>query len=301
MPKPRWTSYSFLIYAGGLIVLGSAAGSLAYLAQSYSSAANVGWSFLVLAVLYGIAHGFRLDKNWLAAGIFAYASVVAWAIFIVALWHWFGWLDANSFNNPFHGFSLARLSAALLVLAAVGDDRRRFEFPFITSLGVLVGWFFVADLISGGGDWTAVVTLLVGIFLLGLGVATDEPSSFWYHLGAGVFVGGALLHWWHTSDLDWALIAVTGLVYVSLARVTKRSSWAVLGAGGIVAAGAHFAVEWSSSTSSVLGVTTQHPRDWAPYAVFAFVGFLLVALGLRGRRRGHVAQPPAAPPPPPPA
>jgi hypothetical protein len=299
MPKPRWTSYSFLIYAGGLIVLGSAVGSLAYLARSYSSAANVGWSFLVLAVLYAIAHGFRIDKNWLAAGIFAYASVVAWAIFVIALWHWFGWLDSNSFQHPFHGFSLARLSAALLVLAAVADDRRRFEFPFITSIGVFVGWFFVADLISGGGDWTAVVTLLVGIFLLGLGVATDEPSSFWYHLGAGIFIGGALLHWWHSSDLDWALIAVTALVYVSLARVTKRSSWAVLGAAGLIAAGAHFAVEWSSSTSSVLGVTTRSPRDWVPYAVFAFVGFLLVALGLRGRRRGHIAAPPTAPPPPP--
>ncbi len=217
MPKPRWTSTSFFIYAGGLIVLGSAVGSLAYLSRSYSDAANVGWSFLVLAVLYGIAHGFRLEKNWLAAGIFAFASVVAWAV--------------------------------------------------------------------------------VGLFFFSLGLATDEPSSFWYHLGAGVFIGGALLHWWHTSDLDWALIAVAALVYASVARLAKRSSWAVLAAVGLVAAGAHFAVEWSSSTSSISGVAS--PRDWVPYAVFAFVGFLLVALGLRGRRRAQVAAPSAPPPPPP--
>ena len=297
MPKPRWTSTSFFIYAGGLIVLGSAVGSLAYLSRSYSDAANVGWSFLVLAVLYGIAHGFRLEKNWLAAGIFAFASVVAWAVFVVALWRWFGWLHSSSFAHPFQGFSLARLSAALLVLSAAIDDRRRFEFPFITAIGVFVGWYFVADLISGGGDWTAVVTLLVGLFFFSLGLATDEPSSFWYHLGAGVFIGGALLHWWHTSDLDWALIAVAALVYASVARLAKRSSWAVLAAVGLVAAGAHFAVEWSSSTSSISGVAS--PRDWVPYAVFAFVGFLLVALGLRGRRRAQVAAPSAPPPPPP--
>jgi hypothetical protein len=295
MPKPRWNSASFLIYAGGLIVLGSAVGSLAYLFGSYSAVANVGWSFLVLAVLYVIAHGFRLQKNWLAAGIFAFASVVAWAVFVVALWHWFGWLHpSTSFSHPFEGFSLARLSAALLVLAAVSDDRRRFEFPFITAIGVFVGWYFVTDLVSGGGNWSTVVTLIVGIFFLGLGMATDEPSSFWYHLGGGVFVGGALLHWWHTSDLDWALISVAALAYVGIARVTKRSSWAVLGAGGLVAAGVHFSIEWSKTTSSVTGIAS--PRDWVPYAVFAFVGFLLVALGMRGRRRTAVE-----PPPPPPA
>jgi hypothetical protein len=299
MPKPRWSSASFLIYAGGLIVLGSAVGSLVYLSRSYSSGANVGWSFLVLAVLYGIAHGFRLEGNWLPAGIFAFASVVAWAIFILALWHWFGWLHVSSFAHPFQGFSFARLSAALLVLAAAVDDRHRFAFPFITAIGILVSWYFVSDLISGGGDWTAVVTLFIGLCFLAGGTATDEPSSFWYHLGAGLLIGGALLHWWHTSDLDWALIAVTALVYVSLARFTKRSSWAVLAAAGLVAAGTHFAVEWSKGTTSITGVTTA--RDWAPYAVFAFVGFLLVGLGLRWRRRGYLAPPPAPPPPAPPA
>jgi hypothetical protein len=293
MPKPRWTSASFLIYAGGLIVLASAAGSLVYLSRSYGTAANVGWSFLVLAVLYAIAHVFRDRKNWLAAGIFAFASVVAWAIFVIALWRWFGWLHGGSFAHPFHGFSVARLSAALLVLAAAGDDRRRFDFPFITAIGVFIAWYFVTDLVSGGGDWTAVVTLFVGFFFLMLGVATDQPTSFWYHLGAGIFIGGALLHWWHTSDTDWALVSVAALVYVAFARLTTRSSWAVLGAVGLVAAGWHFAVEWSHPSGDLFVVTTA--RDWVPYAVFAFVGFLLVALGVRASRRVRVE------PPPPPA
>lgn len=295
MPKPRWTSASFLIYAGGLIVLGSAAGSLAYLARQYSTGENVWWALIVLVALYGIAHAFRIRKNWLAAGIFAFASVVAWALFVIALWTWFGWLHGHaSFAHPFHGFSIARLSAALLVLAAVGDDRRRFDFPFITAIGVFVGWYFVADLISGGGDWTAVVTLFVGFFFLILGVATDQPTSFWYHLGAGLFIGGALLHWWHTSDTDWALVSVAALVYVAMARMTKRSSWAVLGAVGLVLAGGHFSEEWSRSGSGEGFALFTTAIDWVPYAVFAFVGFLLVVLGVRASRRAPVAPPPPA-------
>jgi len=89
---------------------------------------------------------------------------------------------------------------------------------------------------------------------------------------------------------------VTAVLYASVARLARRSSWAVLAAVGLVAAGAHFAVEWSSTTSSITGVT--NARDWVPYAVFAFVGFLLVTLGLRGRRRAQVVGPPAPPPPP---
>jgi len=233
MPKPTWTTASFLFYSGGLIVLGSAVGSLAYLSRSYSTGAEVWWSLLVLSVLYAIAHGFRHRKQRIAAGIFAFASVVAWAVFVLVLWHWFGWLHGSSFQHPFHGFSVARLSAALLVLAAASDDRRRFEFPFITAIGVLVAWFFVTDLVSGGGDWSAVVSLFAGLFYLGLGAATDEPSSFWYHLGAGLLIGGSLLYWWHHGDTDWALISVAALVYIGVAQMSKRSSWAVLGAIGL--------------------------------------------------------------------
>ena len=35
VPKPTWTSASFLLYAGGLTVLGSALGALAFLSSEY--------------------------------------------------------------------------------------------------------------------------------------------------------------------------------------------------------------------------------------------------------------------------
>jgi hypothetical protein len=283
--KPRWTTASFLLYAGGLTVLGSALGSLSYLTRSYGDGAFVLWSLLVLTVLYVIAHGFRIRDRWIAAGVFAFASVLAWGVFIGALWTWFGWLHSTSFSSPFGGFSVARLSLVLLVIAAAVDDRRRFRFPFISAITVFVAWYFVTDLISGGGDWSAVVTLLIGLLYLAIGSGSDSPSSFWFHLGAGLLIGGALLYWWRNSDTDWALIAVAALAFVSVAYGTKRSSWAVLATVGLFLSGAHFASEWSNDTITVTGITDT--RGWVPYAVFAFVGFLLVALGLR--RRGAAA------------
>jgi len=295
--KPIWTSASVLVYAGGLTVLGAGIAAVGYLAGSSGKAAVAGWSLLILAVLYVIAHGFRIRGRWVAAGVFAFASVIAWAVFVGALWVWFGWLDASSAeDSPLQGFSVARLSLALLILAAVVDDSRRFRFPLITSIGVVVGWFFVTDLLSGGGSWSAVVTLLLGFVYLAIGGASDRPSAFWFHLGAGVLIGGSLLYWWHDGDWQWALVAVVSLVYVKIARATSRSSWAVLGAAGLVAATTHYAEAWSrtesdevytdSSTGGPLALAGDFGvRGWVPPLVFAFTGFLLVALGLASRRR----------------
>jgi hypothetical protein len=291
-PKPVWTTPSFLIYAGGLTVLGAALGALGYLAANFGKAAFAGWALLVLAVLYAIAHAFKRRGHWLTAGIFAYASVVAWAVFVVALWVWFGWFSTHDIaQSPLHGFSFARLSFEALVLAAVFDDIRRFRFPFIASIGVLFGWLFVADLISGGGSWTAVVTLLLGLVYLAVGSASSRPSAFWLHVGAGVLIGGSLLYWWHSSDWNWALVAVVALAYISTARATRRSSWAVFGVIGLLFAASHFADAWSHGSSSgnainigIAGFGVPY-HGWVPPLVFAFTGFLLVALGLGARRR----------------
>ena len=282
VPKPRWTTASFLLYAGGLTVLGAAVAALSYLSGRYGSGAFAGWAALVLVVLYGIAHAFKRRDRWLAAGVFAFASVIAWAVFVGALWFWFGWLSSVSFSS----FSFSRLVLELLVLAAAIDDMRRFRFPLIASIAVFVGWFFVLDLLSGGGSWSAVVTLLVGFVYLLAGAVSDSPSGFWLHVAAGLLIGGSLLYWFHSSDFDWALISVAALVYVAIAYGSKRSSWAVLGTLGLLAAGANFAAEWSHNTPLFFGgplSVSSSLRGWVPALVFAFVGFLLVLLGLASR------------------
>jgi hypothetical protein len=281
--KPVWTASSFLLYTGGLTVLGSAIAALGYLSSRYGDAAYAGWSVVVFLALNGLAYGFRLGGRWIAAGIFAFASVFAWGFFVGALWAWFGWLHSST---SFSSFSLARLSLELLVLAAALDARRRFDFPLITAIAVVVAWLFVIDLISSGGTWTAIVTVLVGLIYFLAGVASRSPSAFWLQLAAGALVGGSVLYWWHTSDWQWALVAVLAVVYVGLAHGTGRSSWAVLGAVGILAAAAHFAVVWTrGGFAPFADGGSSEPRFWVPSAVFAFAGFLLVALGLRGASR----------------
>jgi hypothetical protein len=278
--KPVWTTSSFLVYAGGLVVLLSALGALGYLSSRYGDAAYAGWAALIFVLLSGIADGHRHRQRWTTAGTFAFAAVVAWGAFVGALWAWFGWLHASTATAPFAGFSLARLSLEALVVAAAWSYRRRYGFPLLRSISAVVGWYFVADLVSGGGTWTAIVTVLVA------GAGSDDPSSFWLHLVGGLLIGGSVLYWLHAGDWQWAFVAVAALGYVGIATATNRSSWAVLAAIGLLAAATHFAVEWTQVPVPVIGGSGGGtPRLWVPSLVFAFTGFLLVALGLRGRRR----------------
>ena len=96
MRKPTWSTSSFVLYVGGLTVLGASAGALAFLSSRYGDAAFVAWTLLPLAVLFAIAHGFRLRDEWLAAGLFIAADMVVWIVFLGAIEAWFGWLpDAD--------------------------------------------------------------------------------------------------------------------------------------------------------------------------------------------------------------
>ncbi len=289
--KPRWTTASFLVYAGGLTVLSAALAALSYLSGHYGKAAYAGWAALVLVVLYVLAHVYRRRGRWLASGIFAFASVIAWALFVGALWSWFGWLSGASASSFGH-FSVARLSLELLILAAALDDMRRFRFPFIASIAVFVGWFFLFDLLTAGGNWGAVVTLFVGFAYLIAGAgAGSRPAAFWLHFAAGALIGGSVLYWWHSGDTSWALISVASLLYVWIAYGSKRSSWAVFATIGFLAAGAHFATEWSHNTVSLSPAgAVSSVSGWVPALVFAFVGFLLVVLGLASRRDAQPAK-----------
>jgi hypothetical protein len=277
--KPVWKTSSFLVYTGGLTVLGAAVAALAYLAGHYGKGALTGWALLILVVLSGIAESLRRRERWVAAGIFAFASVVAWGVFLALAWNWFGWL--KHWNSAFGGWSVAHLSLEFLILVAAVNHRRRWGFPFITLITALVGWFFVTDFVSNGGEWSYVVTLLIGLAYLVGGSISDQPSAFWTHVVGGALIGATLLHWWHSSDTDWALISAVSLVYVFIAYATKRSSWAVYATVGFTGATIHYLFGQASvsllSPSSIAG--------WSPSVAFACLGFWLVLLGLLGRRR----------------
>jgi len=101
-----------------------------------------------------------------------------------------------------------------------------------------------------------------------------------------VLIGATLLHWWHTTDTDWALISAAALVYVAIAYTTKRSSWAVLGSVGFFGATLHY-IFGQSSSSPIPYVSTPSISGWSPAVAFACLGFWLVLLGLLSRRRAE--------------
>ena len=299
--KPRWTSASFLLYAGGLTVLSAAAASLTYLNDHYSDAAFLGWSVLVLAVLGAIARGFRLAGRWIPAGVFALLSVVAFGVVVGALESWWGWLPKHK-SSLFGGFHAGVLLLALLVLVASLVALRIFRFPLLALPAAVTAWYLVTDAISGGGNWSALVTAFVGLVFLLIGAALDRgrrrPYGFWLHVAAGLTIGGSVIFFWHRTDGDWALVSVASIVFVAVAAAVGRSSWAVLGAIGLLLAGGHFAVEWTRAPVAFFGEneSASASRGWVPGLVFAFVGFLLVVLGLLVERRRRSAE--AAPLPP---
>jgi hypothetical protein len=312
--QPRWTSASFLLYAGGIVVLAAAGQALADLAHDYGDAAFAGWAALVFVLLAAFAVAFHGSGRWVAAGVFAVSAVVGWGVFVGALEEWFGWFPHAS--TPLHGFHVAVLLLALLVLLAALAALRVFRFPLLVVVVVAATWYFVTDLISNGGNWSAVVTLLVGLFYFFVVRSVDagpaRPYAFWLHVAAGIAVGGALLTFWHESDGDWALVAIAALAYVAVAAAVRRTSYAVLGAYGLYLAAIHFASEWSDAGESagfypylpffLLYPVTQGfdygssgRNDWAAPLTYAFLGFLLVGLGLLlERQRAAAVAAPAA-------
>ncbi len=293
--KPVWKTSSFLVYTGGLTVLGAAIAALLYLNGHYGKGWLTGWGLLVFVVLRLIAEGLRFRGRWVAAGIFSFVSVIAWGIFVGLAWWWFGWLQ--HWNSAFGGWSLAHLSLEFLILVAASVELLRSGFPFIALITTVVGWFFVTDFISGGGTWTYIVTLAIGLLYLLAGSVSSSPSAFWLHFVGGLLIGVPLLRWWHTTDFHWALISAVALVYVLIAYATRRSSWAVYATIGFFGATIHYLVGQPTSIAGDLasGTVPPHVSPWAPALGFGLLGFWLVLLGVLGRHRATASPAVSAP------
>ena len=304
--KPIWTSSTFLVYVGGLTVLGGGIGALGYLSTQYpGNGQQTAWILLILVCLYTVAILFLLGGRPIAAGIFAFSSVIAWIAFVGQLFTWWGWTGGGSFGH----WSWARLAFELLVLIVALINLRIFRFPFIALIAVIVGWLFVIDLITAGGNFTLAMSLIVGLVYFVMGVASGQPSGFWLHFIGGLLIGVPILVWCHTSTFDFAFIAFMSLLYVAVAQATRRSTWAVYGTIGFFIVTVHFLV--GSPTGIAQNAVNGQPPSisaWSFPLGFGLLGFWLVLLGLLGRRLKDApavpppaAPAPVAPPPPPPA
>jgi hypothetical protein len=285
--RAGWASASFLVYTGALTVLLAAVWLNSILSGRYSTAAFVGWSALVLACAAFCAAAFRVSGRPLLAGLFAFVTVPLFAIFVGALEHWFGWLPHGF--SPFGGFHPGLLLLELLTLFYALWALRVFHQPLLVLAIAVVGWYFVTDFLSSGGNWSAWVSLLFGLFfLLPTAFAAGRVYGFWLHVVAGLTIGGALLFFWHTTDWNFILIALVGLVYVFFGGAIRRSSWAVLGAVYLLLTTIHFVDKWFGDVNplNLLFGFGGHPKhDWARPLGFVVLGFVYVALGILLHRR----------------
>ena len=230
----------------------------------------------------------------IAAGIFGFSTVVLFGAFVGALWSWFGWLDGTS-GSAFGGFDVGRLTFVLLVLVGALVGLQLFRFPLIVLVIVGLSWFFVTDLLSGGGSWSAIVTFLVGLVFLAAAVSRRrraEPP-----------VRDVAARRRRADDrrqprllppprqLRVGARSRSGACCTSLlADALGRSSWAVLGTLGILMASVHYTVELTHIRLSILGPGIDgSSRGWAPAVVFAIAGSLLVLLGGMLARRARAA------------
>lgn len=305
-----WSSASFLVYVGGLTILGAIGSLLNAQADQHGSGGLVGWALLVLLAVSACALYARGRGHRVTAGLLALSSVASFVVLLGALLDWFGWL-APVDGSAFGGFRVSLLFLELVLVFSAAVAMLLFEFPLLMFVVAAGTWFFLTDLLSGGGDWSAVVTLLVGLGLLVAAVAVDfgdaRPYGLWLHVVAGLTIGGGLLWFFHEGDWEWVLVAIAGLLYVAAGDRLVRSSWVVLGAWGILQAAAHFAAKWSEDVYA-LAITSfylfpfllagafdesgqsRSNHAWAAGVVFAVTGalFVLIALVIARRRREAV-------------
>ena len=285
--QPRWATWTFLLYAGGFTIVGAALGWLSYFSATSGKAGFAAWALLVFVALAAVAEWFRRTGHRITAGLFAFSAVIDFVVLIGALWTWFGWLSVGSAS--FSDFSFSRVAAELLWVAAIVASLVRFRFPLLVAQLTLSIWLTVTDLLSGGGDWSAVVTLLVGFCFLGSALLVDlgstRPYGFWLHVAAGLLIGGSVIYLLHAGTFEWILVSIASVVYVGLAQLFGRSSWAVLGVWGLLIAASGFTLEWTHVRISLFEPQGAGGRAWVPPLVFGVAGVFMVLLGLLAARR----------------
>jgi hypothetical protein len=277
--RAGWTSASFLLYAGALSALVASFAWLAVIAHDHGQGAFAGWSVLFYAVAEVLGIGLLVRGRRLVAGLFAFVAVGLFAVMIGAFLRWFGWLHAGS--GPFSGFHWGLLALELLTLLAALAALVVFRFPLLVAVVAGVAWYFVTDVLSSGGNWSAWVTLIAGIVLYFVGLAHDAGEfrayGFWLHVTAGLTIGGALLYFWHSSDRQWALIIVASLVFIGIGSAMRRSSYAVLGAVGLALATGHYSL--NQTFGLPLGEDPSTPTRWAAPVAYLCLGLFLTLVG----------------------
>jgi hypothetical protein len=289
-----WSSASFLVYLGGITILFATVAFAALQAENHGDAGFVLWALLILVAVSAAALVARATGHSVTAGVLAVTWVVAILVFVGAVLEWFGWLPDDGEGGVFEGFRFWLLVFEIVAISTSAVALRLFRFPLLVLFLAAFTWFFVTDLISGGGGWSAIVTIAIGLTFLLAAIAVDDgpsrPFGFWLHVASGLTIGGGLLWFFNDGDFDWIVTGVVGLAYIAVGDRLQRSSWVVLGAFGILLSTAHFAEKWSDPISLV-GFGAEREHEWLAPLLFVAVGafFIGIALWFARRRRETIA------------
>jgi hypothetical protein len=286
--RPRWSSGSALVYIGGVVVLFATSSLLTILAEDHGNAALVGYSALATAVVVALALALQRADRAVAAGFLATLAVIFFAVFVGSLETWIGILDENASGDDWQpGF----LVVELLTMGAALVALQRFRAPLLMLPIALT--FAIALIDLGAPEYMAIVA---GLILVAVGHAVDragrQPYAMWLHLVGGASFGGGVLAFVE-SDAGWIVVGLLSVAYVAGGYAFGRSSYAVLGALGILATTTYFIQDGLSYVSFFVPFEVGDPEGgtdpWQIALYYVFAGLLIFALGLVGDRfaRSH--------------
>jgi hypothetical protein len=222
----------------------------------------------------------------IAAGVAAVLAVVFATVVVGTLLNVLGALDSElgDYQPGTLVVELALIAASLVALA-------RFRAPILILPAALSFWLAVLDL-SRLGSWEdagEVLSIVAGLLLIADGIVVDRlgrPAyGFWQHAVGGLAAGGGLALL--AGDGAWALTAAIALGFVAAAFALGRSSYAVLGAFGILLATTLFAVEPTAIAGAFVPFfpagEASTLEDWQVAFAYLVAGLVLAAIGVVGR------------------
>lgn len=286
--RPVWSTSSALVYIGGFVSLLATFGLIAIAHDDGGEWALVAAAFVAGAVSFAAAEGLARAERMIAAGVAAFLAVMFAGVTVGAVLDALGALEASI--DDYQPASL--LVEATFVAAGIAAVRR-YRSPLPMLVVALAVWVAIAD-VGSLASWDGAGELLsvaAGALLAVAGVLLDRAGrptyAFWLHALGGVAAGGGIVAL--ADDSAWPLIALIALAYVALAFLFERSSYAVLGAIGLLLATTMFAVDPGALLGGFIPFGEPAEGDaldgWQIALSYLVTGLVLAAIGVFGRLR----------------
>ena len=284
--RPLWSSASALVYTGGLVVVAATVALITIVDDGGGAWAVTGAALVAAAIAFVLAEALARAERAIAAGVAATIAVVFAAVAAGGL------LDAvGALDTALEDYEPSIIPVSGVVLAGAALAIRRYRAPLPVLLIALTVWGNIAELssladVDNGGE---VLSIAAGALLVAAGIVVDRadrrPFGFGLHVVGGLAAGGAVVSL--AGDSGWAVIAAASLGYLAVSFVLERSSYAALGAIGVLIATTMFVTDPVDVAFGLLpfGEPTggDSLADWQIALSYLVAGILLGAVGVAGR------------------